>query len=74
MENRLIYIKKNCVSDDIRPRFFLHLIPTDKDALPDERKQYGFDNLDFSFDEHGTLLDGQCRAVRELPDYGIATI
>ncbi len=72
--NRLIYIKKDCTRDDIRPRFYLHLVPTDTDALPDDRKPYGFDNLDFSFDEHGFLSERQCSAVRELPDYGITTI
>ena len=73
-ERAVFYIKENCTNDDTRPKFFLHLIPVDKDALSDDRKQYGFDNFDFSFDKHGTLSDGQCGAVRKVPDYGIATI
>ena len=73
-KNALFYIKENCTNDDLRPHFFLHLVPGDKDALSDDRKQYGFDNLDFSFDAHGALFDEQCIAIRAIPDYGIATI
>ena len=52
--------------------FFLHLIPADVDDLPEERRQYGFDNLDFAF--YGLTAGGFCEATRELPDYAIATI
>ena len=51
--NKLIYVGSQAtdpVLTDIR--FFLHLIPVDVDDLPDHRKQYGFDNLDFRFDDY----------------------
>ncbi len=70
----LFYVRKNCTRDDIRPRFFLHLVPADRGALSDDRRRFGFDNLDFPFDAHGTLSDGQCVAMRTLPDYGVAAI
>ena len=54
--------------------FFLHLIPVDVDDLPDHRKQYGFDNLDFHFDDYKLLLTERPVAVRELPAYDIAGI
>ena len=73
-KNALFYVKENCTNDDTRPKFFLHLVPVDKGALSDDRKRYGFDNFDFSFDKHGALSDGQCGAVRKIPDYGMATI
>ena len=73
-KNRLIYIKSNCTNDDLRPRFFLHLIPVDQSALSDDRKGFGFYNLDFPFDAHGALFDEQCVAIRALPAYGIAAI
>ncbi len=55
-------------------RFFLHPIPVDVDDLPDHRKQYGFDNLDFRFDDYKLLLTERAVAVRELPDYAITRI
>ena len=54
--------------------FFLHLIPVDMDDLPDHRKQYGFDNLDFRFGDYALPLTERLVAVRELPAYDIAGI
>ena len=54
--------------------FFLHLIPVDMDALPDHRKQYNFDNLDFRFGDYELPLTERAVAVRELPAYDIAGI
>ena len=54
--------------------FFLHLYPADVNDLPDHRKQHGFDNLDFRFDNYELPLTERPVAVRELPDYAIARI
>ena len=73
--NSLIYKKEQCTPKDTEPAFFLHLYPVDMNDLPSHRKQYGFDNLDFAFRDHRLPIKGEvCTAVRELPDYGIATI
>ena len=53
--------------------FFLHLVPADVNDLPDHRKWYGFDNLDFRFGDYRLPLAPPV-AVRELPDYAIAGI
>ncbi len=73
-ENRLAYAKDECSDADIGPRFFLHIDPVDHTDLPAHRQQYGFDNLDFSFDEFWSHVGGQCFVVRPLPDYEIDTI
>ena len=54
--------------------FFLHLIPAEVADLPDDRKQYGFDNLNFDFDQHGGRFEGKCLATIPLPEYGISEI
>ena len=54
-------------------RFFLHLIPVDVGDLPDHRKQHGFDNLDFYFNNYELPLTERPVAVRDLPDYAIAS-
>ena len=74
IENRLIYSKEQCVEDDTAATFFLHIDPIDVDDLPADRKQYGFDNLDFGFGWHGEIVDGDCVATVPLPDYDIAAI
>ncbi len=74
IENRLVYVKEQCVEDDIAATFFLHVYPVDADDLPGNRKQYGFDNLDFGFDRHGAIFDGICLADVQLPEYAIAEI
>ena len=55
-------------------RFFLHLYPADVNDLPDHRAQYGFDNLDFRFEDYELQLTERPVAVRELPAYDIASI
>ncbi len=74
-ENSLIYKKEQCTPEDTGPTFYLHLDPFDLKDLPSHRKQYGFDNLDFVFENHRIPIKGEvCVAVRELPDYGIAVV
>ena len=54
--------------------FFLQVIPADGADLPDHRQQYGFDNLNFRFDDYALPLTDRPIAVRQLPDYDIAFI
>ena len=72
IENSLIYVKEPCAHADTEPTFFLHLFPVDADDLPAHRKQYGYDNLDFDFDQRGARFDGRCSAKVPLPKYGIS--
>ena len=73
-DNTLIYVKDNCRLSETRPPFFLALYPADENALPDERSQHGFHNLDFRFDEHAVRRGKRCIARTTLPDYDIARI
>ena len=73
-ENELIYVKEPCARADTEARFSLHLYPVDANGLPEHRRQYGFDNLDFDFDIRGVIFDGRCMARVPLPEYDIARI
>ncbi len=73
-ENTLTYVKEPCARADTEATFFLHLIPIDANDLPDRRRQYGFDNLDFDFDERGVIFDGKCMTRVPLPEYDITRI
>ena len=73
-ENELIYVKEPCAPADTEAKFFLALHPVDVNDLPGRRKQHGFDNLDFDFDERGLIFDGKCIATVALPEYAIARI
>ena len=74
--NTLLLTRLACDSADVRPRFFLHFTPANVDDLQDERRQSGFDNLDFNFLDYGALLfqEGMCVAARELPDYPVTAV
>ena len=75
VEDSLIYAKDQCSPEDAEPMFSLHLDPVDMNDLPDHRKQYDFDNLDFAFRDYRIAIEGEvCVAIRELPDYAIAAI
>ena len=82
-EDNITYVKNPCSLTDILTKFFLHIIPHDVQDLPDERKPYGFDNLDFpfynhaqdiSFDNYGMRFDGKCIVSVNRPEYGIKRI
>ena len=73
-DGELVYAKPSCTDEDRDAGFFLHLDPVDVSDLPEERKEFGFDNLDFYLWEHGGESDGACFAVVELPEYRIASI
>ncbi len=75
-ENTLVYVREACDRADTEATFFLHLIPADVADLPDHRKQYGFDNLDFTFRGYGVALfgNGKCVAARAVPEYDITRI
>ena len=73
-EGTLYYVKEPCGGEDVQAGFFLHIVPKDNADLPDRRREYGFDNLDFPFDVRGVLSDGRCVASVGLPQYDIARI
>ena len=72
--SNLYYVKEPCGEEDTAAGFFLHIVPADEDDLPDDRREHGFDNLDFGFEYRGVLFDGKCAAAVPLPQYGIARI
>ena len=72
--NGLTYYKENCADADTREKFFLHFIPVNAADLPAERRELGFANRDFRFDDYGALYGRNCWAVVPLPDYPVAGI
>ena len=70
----LIYVKETCSIEDMSLQFYLHVIPANVDDLLDERKQYGFDNLDFQFANYRMISARECIALRRLPDYAITRL
>ena len=70
----LAYLKENCAAGDTDARFFLHIFPADPADLPADWREYGFENLDFRFGDHGAYAGDKCVAERELPGYAIERI
>lgn len=73
-DKTLVYIRRPCPDSDVSESFYIHIIPEDTGHLPEHRIQYGFDNLDFTFVDHGIRDDQRCAAMIKLPDYDIASI
>lgn len=73
-KNTLTYLRSSCTPIDTDETFFLHLVPVNMNDLPAFRKQYGFDSLDFEFDDRGIILGGRCIARIRLPSYPILSI
>ena len=70
----LTYVRDGCTEAEADARFFLHVVPADDGDLPEHRKEYGFDNLDFTLATHGARLAGNCVAVARLPAYPVASV
>ena len=73
-DGALIYVKEPCEQADTEARFFLHVVPQSADDLSEDRREYGFNGLDFDFFLRGALFAGRCVAVAPLPGYAIASI
>ena len=73
-DGALVYVKEPCEQADADARFFLHVVPERAEDLPDDRREYGFDNLDFGFFPNGALFEGSCAARIPLPDYLVSSI
>ena len=74
VDGALVYVRVPCERADMGRRVFLHVFPADANALPDERREHGFDNLDFTLSRTGAYFEGTCIARARLPDYGIDRI
>ena len=72
--DRVVYRKESCAAEETEGRFMLHVFPERPGDLPAERREYGFDNLGFDFEEWGITWEGKCLAAAQLPDYPIARI
>ena len=70
----LTYAKEPCALSDVERKFFLHIAPERMDDLPQNRREHGFDNLDFEYLTQGVVFDGKCVAVLPLPNYAIERI
>ena len=80
-DNELHYAKEPCAPSDTADTFLLHLLPAEVGDLPEWRRGYDFDNLDFQFDEtyldrevYAARFEGKCLASVPLPDYPISEI
>ena len=72
----LTYRREPCDEESRRARFFLHLYPEAARDLPAPRREHGFDNRDFRFEEYGAVLDREssspkCAAIVPLPGYPV---
>ena len=72
----LTYVKSPCAERDARGRFFLSLIPSNPSDLTEESRENDQDHnaLNFDFDRHGAMLDGDCVIIRNLPAYPITAL
>lgn len=73
-DGALIYVRDDCSDEDLRRRFFLHVYPQNLDDIPEDRREYGFDNLDFAFTDYRYETRGICATLREIPDYPIERV
>ena len=74
LDGDLVYVKEPCGQADTEARFFLHIVPERAEDLPEARREFGFDNLDFRFFLNGARFDAQCAARVPLPPYPIASV
>ena len=73
-EGQLIYLQDPCPPNELNRRFFLHIDPVSQEDLPEYRREFGFDNLDFRFGDYGYRSGNRCLAAIPLPRYPIANI
>ena len=70
--NTLVYTKNPCsATTNTEWPFYLHIYPVEENDLSNE---FGFQNLDFHFNDHGIMDKDGCIVRRPLPPYDISKI
>ena len=69
-DTEVLFHRASCSESDVEAKFFLHFYPEEEAALPADRRDHGFLNLDFDFADSGFLLDSRCVAGVPLPGSG----
>ena len=72
--DNVVYRREPCSPADVAAKFFLHATPLREDDIPENRRQAGFNNLDFNFDSQGVSFGGKCLAIAPLPNYPVKHI
>ena len=70
----LTYVKEPCAESDTRGVFFLNVRPVKPEDISEDRRESGFNDLSFSFDQFGETFNNKCMARREIPGYAIGEI
>ncbi len=70
----LLLARDECRQGDADGRFYVHVVPDNLNDLPNERRNAGYDAIDFTFSDFGGMNGGACFAVVELPEYEIVEI
>ena len=70
----LTYVRDGCAWTDAEARFFVHAYAADAGDLPAERREAGFESLDFWFADRGVRFGGTCMAQIALPDYALRSV
>ena len=71
---RLVYAKHPCRNEDTLGRFFLDLVPTNRNDLTGAARAAGLEHMDFFFGEYGVAFDNYCLIDVPLPDFPIETV
>ena len=67
----LVYAKTPCAPKDIATPIFVHVSAKDVEDLAAQRRQFGFENLDFNFLQRGLRWQDRCHAEVPLPEFAI---
>ena len=70
----LTYVREDCAAADAEAPFFVHAWAADAGDLPAERRDAGFEILDFWFRDRGVRFGDTCMARIELPDYALRSV
>ncbi len=75
LEGRTLTLAREaCSREDAEPRFFVHAYAADAGDLPAERRDAGFEALDFWFHQRGVRYGGDCMAQIALPEYALRAV
>ena len=67
-------MREACSREDADPRFFVHAYAADPGDLPADRREAGFEALDFWFADRGVRYGGDCMARIALPGYALRSV
>ena len=71
LEDKLAYYSTHGDQVDMKVRFYIYLYPKNIKDMPEKRREFKYDNINFAFKDQGIQYKNLCYTEKILPKYEV---